>query len=131
MNRTCLRDSLMECFLIMVLSFLSPQIGTVLMLRSDQGMIRYIIGTNEAANVAEMLHINTDLAKKIIVSFIRDGVSKVGFNKAVLGLSGGIDSALVAFLAVEALGAKKEVGVRRPYRSSSRCSRSDAQKVID
>jgi len=78
-----------------------------------------------------MLHINTDLAKKIVVSFIRDGVSKVGFRKAVLGLSGGIDSALVLFLAVEALGAENVVGVRMPYRSSSEGSLSDAQKAID
>ena len=94
-------------------------------------MIRRIIGSNGDINAAEMLHINTDLAKKIVVSFIRDGVSKVGFRKAVLGLSGGIDSALVLFLAVEALGAENVVGVRMPYRSSSEGSLSDAQKAID
>jgi len=94
-------------------------------------VIRRIIGSNGDINAAEMLHINTDLAKKIVVSFIRDGVSKVGFRKAVLGLSGGIDSALVLFLAVEALGAENVVGVRMPYRSSSEGSLSDAQKAID
>jgi NAD+ synthase len=90
-----------------------------------------IIGTDDRANPAEKLAINTDLARKIIVSFILDGVTKAGFKKAVLGISGGIDSALSAFLAVEALGAENVVGVRMPYRTSSEGSLSDAQKVVE
>ncbi|MBX3083797.1 MAG: NAD+ synthase [Anaerolineae bacterium] len=79
----------------------------------------------------QALRINTDLAKKILVGFIRDAVTKVGFSKAVIGLSGGIDSALSAFLAVEALGADNVLAVRMPYKSSSEGSLTDAQKVID
>src|SRR5579859_4607110 len=94
-------------------------------------MITLLIGTNHAVDVAELLKINADLARKIIVSFIRDGVTKVGFKRAVLGLSGGIDSALSAFLAVEALGKENVLAVRMPYRTSSEGSLSDAQKVID
>ncbi|HLY28012.1 MAG TPA: NAD+ synthase [Aggregatilineales bacterium] len=94
-------------------------------------MITYIIGTKAAANPTRNLVINTDLARKIIVSFIRDGLAKAGFTRAILGLSGGIDSALVAFLAVEALGAKNVVGARMPYQTSSEASLSDAQSVID
>ncbi len=94
-------------------------------------MITIIIGTNHAIDVAERLTINTGLARKIIVRFIRDAVTKVGFEHAVIGLSGGIDSALSAFLAVEALGKANVVGVRMPYRTSSEGSLSDAQKVID
>ena len=94
-------------------------------------MINTIIGTNHAIDVAERLTINTGLARKIIVRFIRDAVTKVGFEHAVIGLSGGIDSALSAFLAVEALGKANVVGVRMPYRTSSEGSLSDAQKVID
>ncbi len=95
-------------------------------------MIRPIIGNNTARiDVAEKLVINTDLARKILVSFIRDAVTKVSFHKAVIGLSGGIDSALSACLAVEALGAENVLGVRMPYRSSSEDSLADAQKVID
>jgi len=94
-------------------------------------MISCIIGTDNAGDVAEKLVINTDLARKIIVSFIRDGVQKAGYSKAVIGLSGGIDSALSATLAVEALGAQNVVGVRMPYRTSSEGSLSDAQQLID
>ena len=91
-----------------------------------------LVGTSTApVEVVEKLRINTGLARKIIVSFIQDGVSKVGFQKTVIGLSGGIDSALSAFLAVEALGAENVLGVRMPYRSSSEDSLLDAQKVID
>ncbi len=81
--------------------------------------------------VDEKLVINTDLARKIIVGFITDAVTKVGFKRAVIGISGGIDSALSAVLAVEALGPKNVLGVRMPYRSSNENSLTDAQKVID
>lgn len=98
---------------------------------SDKRVITTIIGTKYATDTSKNLIINTDLARKIIVSFIRDGLAKVGFSQAVLGLSGGIDSALVAFLAVEALGAENVIGVRMPYQSSSEASLTDAQSVID
>jgi NAD+ synthase len=82
-------------------------------------------------SITEKLVINTELTRKILVEFIRDAVTKVGFKKAVIGISGGIDSALSAFLAVEALGAENVTGVRMPYRTSSENSLTDAQKVID
>lgn len=96
-------------------------------------MIRHIIGSDVTAKVdiGAMLAINTGLARQIIVGFIRDAVTKVGFQKAVIGLSGGIDSALSAFLAAEALGPERVLAVRMPYRSSSADSLSDAQAVID
>src|SRR4051812_47833273 len=84
-----------------------------------------------ADNIAAKLVINTELTRKILVGFIHDAVTKVGFKKAVLGISGGIDSALSAFLAVEALGKENVTGVRMPYRTSSENSLTDAQKVID
>jgi NAD+ synthase len=93
--------------------------------------INILQGTNHAVNVAEKLVVNTELARKILVSFIYDGVTKVGFQRAVLGLSGGIDSALSAYLAVEALGKDNVIGVRMPYRTSSEGSLSDAHQVID
>lgn len=77
------------------------------------------------------LTINTNLAKKIIVNFIRDEVHKNGFERTVLGISGGIDSALSAFLAVEALGAENVLGIRMPYQSSSPTSLADADRVIE
>ncbi|MFP4323114.1 MAG: NAD+ synthase [Anaerolineales bacterium] len=77
------------------------------------------------------LELNTDLARRIIVNFICDAVQKVGFEKAVIGLSGGIDSALSAYLTAEALGAENVKCIRMPYQTSSPDSLSDAQQVID
>lgn len=78
-----------------------------------------------------LLEINPDLTRKVLVGFIRDAVQKVGFKRAVIGLSGGIDSALSAFLTAEAIGAENLKCYRLPYRASSADSLSDAQTVID
>ncbi len=94
-------------------------------------MIRVIIGKSVKPDVGEMLAINTDLAHQVLVEFIRDAVRKVGFSKAVIGLSGGIDSALSAALAVEALGAENVLCIRMPYKTSSEGSLIDAQTLID
>ncbi len=59
----------------------------------------------------------------------RDYVRKCGFKKALIGLSGGIDSALVAAIAVEALGAENVQGVGMPSEFSSEGSVSDAEKL--
>jgi NAD+ synthase (glutamine-hydrolysing) len=59
----------------------------------------------------------------------RDYVRKCGFSKALVGLSGGIDSALVAAIAVEALGAENVVGVGMPTEYSSLGSIQDARKL--
>jgi NAD+ synthase (glutamine-hydrolysing) len=59
----------------------------------------------------------------------RDYLSKNRFAKAVIGLSGGIDSALTAAIAVEALGADRVVGVSMPSRFNSRATRTDAARV--
>ncbi len=75
------------------------------------------------------LEINADLARKLIVEFIRTEVTRVGFSRGVIALSGGIDSSLVAFLTVEALGAENVLGILMPYRSSNPSSRADAERV--
>lgn len=62
---------------------------------------------------------------------IRDYVHKTGFKKAVLGLSGGIDSALTAVLAVKALGKENVIGVSMPSRFSSEGSISDARHLAE
>ena len=77
------------------------------------------------------LQINTALARKMIVDFIRREITRVGFSRGVIGLSGGIDSSLVAFLAVEALGAPNVLGMIMPYRSSKSESRADAEGVAE
>ena len=75
------------------------------------------------------LQINTDLARKMIVDFIRREITRVGFSRGVVGLSGGIDSSLVAFLTVDALGATNVLGMIMPYRTSNPESRADAESV--
>jgi NAD+ synthase len=66
-------------------------------------------------DIAARLQINAGLAEKILTGFIRDGVTKVGFQRAVIALSGGIDSALSAYLTVRALGSQNVLGLRMPY----------------
>jgi len=76
------------------------------------------------------LAIDTAVARRIIAAFIREQLRQAGFQRAVLGLSGGVDSALVAYLVAEAIGADKLHAVLMPYRSSSPDSRSDAEIVV-
>ncbi|MBI3244601.1 MAG: NAD+ synthase [Chloroflexi bacterium] len=82
-------------------------------------------------DISERLRINTDLARKILVSFIREEVTRTGLSRAVIGLSGGIDSALSCALAVEALGAGNVLAVRMPYKTSSPESLADADLLIN
>ena len=77
------------------------------------------------------LEIDTDVARRVIGEFIRGQLRQAGFERAVLGLSGGIDSALVAFLTAEAIGAEQLLCVQMPYRTSSPASLADAQAVVD
>lgn len=72
---------------------------------------------------------NTDLLRQILVGFVRDEVHKVGVKKAVLGLSGGIDSALVVFIATQALGPENVHAICMPYKSSNPESQTHAQLV--
>src|SRR5437762_5956820 len=62
---------------------------------------------------------------------LRDYLRKCNFKSAVLGLSGGVDSAVVAVIAVEALGAENVVGVSMPSQYSSRGSINDAKKLVE
>ena len=77
------------------------------------------------------LDINTDLAAEIISGFIKSETTRAGFSKAVIGVSGGVDSALSCFLAARALGGKNVLAVRMPYKTSSQASLDHAQLVID
>jgi NAD+ synthase len=66
----------------------------------------------------------------VIVDFIRSQLRQAGFERCVLGLSGGIDSALVAHLVAEAVGPERLLCVLMPYRTSSPASRADAEVVV-
>jgi NAD+ synthase len=77
------------------------------------------------------LVINTDVARMILTGFIKSEITRVGFSRAVINLSGGLDSALSCALAVEALGAENVLALRLPYRTSSPDSLDDAQLMID
>ncbi|MFP5343109.1 MAG: NAD+ synthase [Candidatus Limnocylindria bacterium] len=76
------------------------------------------------------LAIDTGIARRVIGAFIRGQLEQAGFERAVLGLSGGIDSALVAYLVAEAIGAERLLCVLMPYRTSSPASRADAEAVV-
>lgn len=77
------------------------------------------------------LELNLPLTVEILRSFIRNEVHKFGFTRAVLNLSGGIDSALSAYLAAEALGPENVLALLLPYRESNPDSRSDAEAVVE
>ena len=78
------------------------------------------------------LAIDPELTRRWLVSFLKDEVvRRRGFKKGLVGLSGGVDSALTAFLAAAALGKDNVIGVRMPYRTSSPDSLAHAQLVID
>ncbi|HIC90199.1 MAG TPA: NAD+ synthase [Anaerolineae bacterium] len=79
----------------------------------------------------ELLSIDTALVRRVLVGFIREELGKVGFTRAVIGLSGGIDSATSCFLTAEALGPENVLAVRMPYRTSSPASLVDAGAVIE
>jgi NAD+ synthase len=83
------------------------------------------------------LTINTDLAQKILTGFIKTELNRVGFKKALLGVSGGIDSALSLYLSAKALGPENVLAVRMPYakhsssKTSSQDTLEDAQTMIN
>ncbi|MCW5828048.1 MAG: NAD+ synthase [Deltaproteobacteria bacterium] len=78
----------------------------------------------------EQLIIDEELTVRILTAFLKEEISKTGSRKAVLGLSGGIDSALVLYLAVKALGPDNVLGVTMPYRQSSPQSLADALEAV-
>jgi NAD+ synthase len=68
---------------------------------------------------------------EVVVAFIRSQMDQAGFDRLVIGLSGGVDSATVAFLAARAIGPDNLLAIRMPYRTSSEASESDALRVVE
>ncbi|MFC1725600.1 NAD+ synthase [candidate division KSB1 bacterium] len=79
----------------------------------------------------ELLKIDCDFVNGALVRFLRENFDNEGFDKGVVGLSGGLDSSVTAFLAAQALGDKNVTGVLMPYRTSTRDSNDDAMKVVE
>ena len=83
------------------------------------------------ASDADTLAVDAPFVIELLRGFIADGVRKVGFERVIVGLSGGVDSALVTALAVSSLGTGNVVAVFMPYRSSDPQSQVDALAVCD
>lgn len=77
------------------------------------------------------LNLDLKLVENILVNFLKEEANKVGFNKVVLGLSGGIDSAIVAYLAAKAFGPENVLGILMPYKCSSKESIAHAKLVVE
>jgi NAD+ synthase len=76
------------------------------------------------------LDIDAGLVETILVRFLRAEAGKFGFERAVLGVSGGIDSAVSAALCARAFGPANVLGVMMPYRTSNPSSEADARRVV-
>ena len=77
------------------------------------------------------LTINTDTARQILTNFIRTEITRAGFSRAIVNLSGGLDSSISCYLAAEALGAENVLALCLPYKSSTPDSGEHAKMVID
>lgn len=77
------------------------------------------------------LTINTGLAREILTGFLHTEITRAGFSRGVIGLSGGVDSSLACYLTAEALGPENVLAVRMPYKTSSPDSMEHAQIVVD
>src|SRR5690242_1486685 len=89
------------------------------------------MSTQRTTTAADRLAIAPELTRRLLVEFIRNETRKFGFERLVLALSGGIDSALAAYLGAEALGATNIFAIMMPYRTSSPESLAHAQLVVD
>jgi NAD+ synthase len=78
----------------------------------------------------DSLAINTQLVTEILTRFIRKEIQRAGFQRGVVGVSGGIDSSVVLFLAVRALGPENVLALTMPYKTSSEATRLDSERVI-
>jgi len=106
----------------------SPQAGT----RSRNGSEPIpVVRAPDAPGGPPPLEIDPELTAGWLVSFLREEFERRGFEKAVLGLSGGVDSAVTAYLSAGALGPENVIAVRMPYRTSNPDSLAHAQLVID
>jgi NAD+ synthase len=81
--------------------------------------------------IAADLRINCEIVAEILTRFIQSEIRRAGFHRAVVGLSGGIDSSVVTYLCAKALGPENVLAVTMPYKTSSEATRRDSQTVIE
>jgi len=86
---------------------------------------------NIGKTIDRHLQVDTDTVQAFLAGFIRDELNLAGYKRAVVGLSGGIDSALSCFLSTATLGPENVLALWMPYRTSNPESFVDAQKVVD
>jgi NAD+ synthase len=81
-------------------------------------------------DISAKLTLNSEVTRHVLVAFLRAEIKRFGFQKAVLGLSGGVDSALSCFLAAEALGPQNVLALLMPYRTSAAESTEHALQLV-
>ena len=97
----------------------------------SDGAFRIVRAPSSSRMPPVPLEIDPALTTEWLVQFIREEMTQRHFSTVVIGVSGGVDSAVTAYLATKALGAENVVGIRLPYRTSSQESLAHAQLVID
>jgi len=85
---------------------------------------------NEPESLPPLPAIEPEQAADVIIGFVRAQMEQTGFERIVIGLSGGVDSATVAYLCARAVGPDNLLAVRMPYRTSSQTSETDALAVV-
>ncbi|UCC78133.1 MAG: NAD+ synthase [Anaerolineales bacterium] len=81
--------------------------------------------------ITQKLLLNAEVTRRVLVAFLRRELERFGFRRAVLNLSGGVDSALACFLTAEALGGENVLALLLPYRTSTPESAEHARQVIE
>ena len=106
-----------------------PESATTSRIKSRSGV--EVIAAPRSILGPPSLEIDPALTADWLITFLREEFRIRGFTKGVIGISGGVDSAVTAFLATRALGTANVIGIRLPYRTSSKDSLEHAQLVID
>jgi NAD+ synthetase len=95
------------------------------------GKLKIITANTTRESPPTPLEIDPAMTADWLVHFIREEMDRRRFTTAVIGISGGVDSAVTAYLAAKALGAQNVIGVRMPYKTSSKDSLDHAGLVIE